>query len=104
MISHVFNPEKWNKLSLYEQMGNIGSEVGRTMAAIQKGDEASMRGAYYRGLDLIDATVAGWSSIPRCRELLRAREQFAAAVESRTVDKKLDGYFMQYALAARSGR
>lgn len=104
MSDYAFNFRRWEALSLYEQMGNIGSEVGRTMTAMQRGDEDSMRGAYYRGLDLIDATVASWSSSARRRELLRAREQFAAAVESRTVDKKLDSYFMQYAIVVRAGR
>ena len=101
---YLFDYDKWASLSLYEQMGNIGSEVGRTMNAIQQGDKASMQGAYYRGLDLIDATVASWSSLARRRELLRAREEFSTAVESQTVDRRLDNYFMQYAIAARAGR
>ena len=52
-----FDEEKWALLTFYEQMGNIGSEVGRTMNAIRRGDESALQGAYYRGLDLIDATV-----------------------------------------------
>jgi hypothetical protein len=104
MSDHLFDSEKWKSLSLHEQMGNIGSEVGRTMNAMQRGDQDSMTGAYYRGLDLIDATVASLLSLARRRELLRARELFSSAVESRTVDRKLDNYFMQYAFAARLGR
>ncbi len=102
MNSHVFDADKWAKLSLFEQMGNIGSEVGRTMNAMQRGDQASMQGAYYRSLDLIDATVASWSSTARRKELLRAREELATAVESQTIDRQLDDYFMQYAIAARA--
>lgn len=104
MSNHVFDSKKWAGLSLYEQMGNIGSEVGRAMNAMQRGDKTSMQGAYYRGLDLIDATVASWTSLARRRELLRAREQFATAIESQTVDRGLDNYFMQYAIAARAAR
>lgn len=104
MGKYVFDRDKWAKLSLFEQMGNIGSEVGRTMNAMQRGDENSMLGAYYRGLDLIDATVDSWSSTARRRELLRAREVFCTAVESRTIDRQLENYFMQYALAARKDR
>lgn len=104
MSNHVFNIDKWTALSLFEQMGNIGSEVGRTMNAMQRGDDASMQGAYYRGLDLIDATAVNLRSTARRRELLRARELFALSVESRTVDRSLDNYFMQFAIAARAGR
>lgn len=74
------------------------------MNAMQRGDGVSMQGAYYRALDLIDATVASWSSAPRRKELLRAREELSIAVESQTVDRGLDAYFMQYAIAARMAR
>lgn len=104
MSNYVFDHDRWAKLSLFEQMGNIGSEVGRTMNAMQRGDTVAMQGAYYRSLDLIDATVSSWPSTARRRELLRAREELATAVESLTIDRGLDGYFMQYAIAARAGR
>jgi hypothetical protein len=104
MSSHVFDADKWSQLSLCEQLGNIGSEVGRTMNAIHRGDEIAKQGAYYRGLDLIDATVASWSSQARKRELLRARELFATAVDTGKIDRQLDNYFMQYAIAARAAR
>jgi hypothetical protein len=102
MSNHVFDTEKWAALSIFEQMGNIGSEVGRSMNAMQRGDEKSLNGAYRRGLDLIDATVDAWDSEPRKRELLRAREIFTSAVESKRIDRRLDNYFMQYAIAARA--
>jgi hypothetical protein len=103
MTSH-FDAQRWAKLSLYEQMGNIGSEVSRAMNAIRRGDESALEGAYYRGLDLIDATVANSPSEARRREILRAREVFTTAVETNRPDKKLDTYFMQYALAVRAGK
>lgn len=103
MISHSFDREKWAKLTLFEQLGNIGSEVGRAMNAIRRNDETSLQGAFDRGIDLIDATAAGMP-LHRKRELLRARELFAEAFINRQVDDKLDAYFMQYAIAARAGR
>ena len=103
MNSHVFNIEKWENLSLFEQMGNIGSEVGRSMNALQRGDMDALEGAYRRGLDLIDATVDSWTSEARKRELLRARELFTTSIESGVPDRQLDTYFMQYAIAARAG-
>ncbi|HJQ09391.1 MAG TPA: hypothetical protein VJ836_07995 [Candidatus Saccharimonadales bacterium] len=104
MSNHVFDLEKWARLSLFEQMGNIGSEVGRAMNAMQRGDITALQGAYYRGLDLIDATAPNLSTISRRRELLRARELFSESVELGKVDKSLDTYFMQYAIAARASR
>ncbi len=104
MSSHEFDKEKWAALSLFEQMGNIGSEVGRSMNALQRGDKDSLYGAYRRGLDLIDATVDAWNSEPRKRELLRARKLFTDAIESQKIDRQLDAYFMQYAIAARATR
>jgi hypothetical protein len=104
MSDHVFDKEKWAKLSLFEQMGNIGSEVGRTMNAMQRGDLISAQGAYFRGLDLIDATAVTNMPLGRRRELLRARELFSASVESQQIDRSLDAYFMQYAIAARAHR
>lgn len=106
MSSHTFNKTKWAQLTLFEQMGNIGSEVGRTMNALRRGDDASAQGAFYRGLDLIDATAEAWSTDKRTRkrELLRSRELFAAAVEAGKPDINLENYFMQYAIAARIGR
>ncbi len=101
-MNNHFNEVKWASLSFYEQMGNIGSEVGRTMNAIRRGDEQALQGAYYRGLDLIDATAKNLTSKGRRKELLRARELFSEAVETKTPDQKLDDYFMTFAVLARS--
>lgn len=101
-MNNHFDEQKWASLSFYEQMGNIGSEVGRTMNAIRRGDEEALQGAYYRGLDLIDATANSLRTKARRKELLRARELLSEAVEAKTVDQKLDDYFMTFALLARS--
>ena len=81
MSEYVFDKRRWAAMTMFEQMGNIGSEVGRALAAKRRGDEQSMRGALYRGLDLIDATAESWArqkSPRRTTELLRAREQFTS--------------------------
>ncbi len=101
-MNNHFDMEKWAALSFYEQMGNIGSEVGRAMNALRRNDEDALQGAYFRGLDLIDATVANLSSVHRRRELLRTREEFSSAIEQKIVDQKLDDYFMTFALLARA--
>ena len=93
-------------MSFFDQMGNIGSEVGRALNAKKNGDEASMQAAFRRGLDLIDASSEQLAShkSPRLKELLRAREQFAQAILSDIQDETLEQYFMDFAMAARLHR
>lgn len=100
MNNHVFDKVKWQSQSIFYQMGNIGSEVGRALSAKRRGDEVAMNGALYRGLDLIDATAEQLAreKSPRLREVLRAREQFVS------LDDTLESYFMNFAAAARSSR
>lgn len=103
MSSHVFDKQKWNNMTIFEQMGNIGSEVGRTLAAKRRGDQDSLRGAFWRGLDLFDATAENCARLksPRTREILRARELFVSAVVTDKDDPTLENYFNQFAIAAR---
>lgn len=106
MSEHVFSKEKWAALTLFEQMGNIGSEVGRALAAKRRHDDISMLGAFYRGLDLFDATSEIWAQkkSPRTKEILRARELFAQSIVTDEQDSTLENYFMQFAIAARLNR
>ncbi len=101
MSEHIFNRQKWQNLTIFEQMGNIGSEGGRAFAARRRGDAAAMTGAWQRGLDLLDATAEQLArqKSPKLREVLRARELFADME-----DESLEGYFMWFALAARRDR
>ncbi|HVU59286.1 MAG TPA: hypothetical protein VHC98_00375 [Candidatus Saccharimonadales bacterium] len=105
MYNYQIDREKWAALTILEQMGNAGSEVGRALAAKRRGDNDRARAALYRGLDLLDATAAVWAAkkSPRTREILRAREQFISAVMEQD-DPALEDYFMQFALAARMKR
>lgn len=103
MSEHVFDRKKWAQLSIFEQMGNIGSEVGRALRAKARSDDVSMEAAFRRGLDLLDATAeicAGQES-RRTGEILRARELFVSAILTDYDDPKLEDYFMQFAMAAR---
>jgi hypothetical protein len=99
--------ERWEKMTLLEQLGNIGSEVGRA-AKWQGKDEDSFWGAVTRALDLFELTQADrrWSG--RRLELDRARETFADAVlggkEYQSNLKDLGRYFMLFALAANTAR
>lgn len=103
MSKHVFESRAWARMDMFNQMGNIGSEVGRALAAKRQGKEDRMQAAFARGLDLIDLTAELWAKekSPRLRELLVAREQFARSVATDEIDNTLEDYFMQFAVAAR---
>ena len=97
--------EKWYKLTLAEQLGNIGSEVGRA-AKWQDKDEASFWGAVSRAMDLFELTQSDKRWSRRRSELDRAREVFADAVlggsEYKSNLKDLEKYFTPFALMAQS--
>lgn len=96
---------EWQKLSLAEQMGNIGSEVGRARRWQNK-DEARFQGAVERALELFDLTIEDprWSGARR-QEIARSREVFCDAIfggrEYRSTLEDLDRYFFHFAFAAR---
>lgn len=96
----------WAKLSVFAQMGNIGSEVGRTMNAITQDKPKRAQSAFYRALDLIDVTAELWASQkkPGLRELLIARELLASAFLVGEPDHALEEYFMQFGRVARRAR
>jgi hypothetical protein len=105
-MKHEIDRERWSTMSIFEQMGNVGAEVGRALAAKKRGDREAMLAALYRGLDLLDATAQIWArkKSPRTREILRAREQFVEAIVTEKDDPGLETYFMRFALAARLHR
>lgn len=98
---------RWGQLSFSEQMGNIGSEVGRARLA-QNNNSVRFDGAVRRALDLFDLALADNRWRGRQFELARARELFCAASlgqeEYATSLADLDRYFMQFATAVAISR
>lgn len=98
---------KWFTLSLMEQLGNIGSEVGRALRWRGK-DEKLFQGAVERALELFDLILQDSRWRHRLKEIARARELFCDAIsggeEYNTSLEDLDRYFLQFALAARRDR
>ena len=102
MNSHVFDQEAWAKQSVFWQLGNIGSEVGRALAAKRDGNNKRMTSAFYRGMDLLNATIDAWVDKGKSPyELLIAREQFAESILTNKEDKTIEKYFMDFAIAER---
>jgi hypothetical protein len=97
---------RWWTLSLSEQLGNVGSEVSRTLKWRSR-DPAISRGALDRALELMDLTLADprhQRSIARLREIARAREVLvdflAGSNEYGSTGASLQRYFDAYALVA----
>ena len=65
---------RWEKLSLAEQMANIGSEVGRALNWRNKGNSEYCLSAVTRALELVDLSLACGRSYPALKELARLRE------------------------------
>jgi hypothetical protein len=97
----------WGTLSLVEQLGNVGSEVGR-MRRWHGRDERLAQGAFERALELLDLTLADSRWRLRLREIARARELLCEAASGGhaygTTLEDLDRYFLAFAVAARAGR
>jgi hypothetical protein len=98
---------RWGRLSLAEQLGNVGSEVGR-MHRWRGRDDGLAAGAFDRALELLDLTLADPRWRDRLREIARARELLCDAAaggrEYNTTLEDLDRYFLAFAVAARRGR
>ena len=91
---------RWQKMSIAEQMANIGSEVGRA-AKWQGRDEKIFFGAVTRALELFDLTLVDprWRG-GRLYELGRLKEVFCDGVlggkEYGTVLSSLEKYFLPF--------
>jgi hypothetical protein len=106
MSNYQIDRTRWAQLDILNQMGNIGSEVGRAIAAKRRDDVQQLDGALNRALDLFDATqeTLAAAGSPRLREVLRARDQFLSLFFADTFADDADNierYFMQFATAAR---
>jgi hypothetical protein len=98
---------RWGQLSLAEQLGNVGSEVGR-MLRWRERDERLAAGAFDRALELLDLTLADPRWRGRLSEIARARELLCdAAAGGGTYGSTLEGldrYFLAFAVSARISR
>jgi hypothetical protein len=106
-VQHRDASARWASLTLFEQLGNIGSEISRAARWMTRNQEVAQR-ALFRALELIDLTLDDprhRQSPARLREIARAREVvvdfFAGPNEYGSTAESLMKYFDAYALAAR---
>ena len=101
--------ERWQALSLIEQLGNVGSEVERTIRAHEAGNVSRFNNALARALELWDLTATDprWRGARR-REILRGREEFCRLFFDPQVAPSsaagLRRYFLHFAAAANKDR
>lgn len=109
MSNYRMDREHWFQLNIYEQMGNIGAEVGRAIKAKRNKKPERIDSAIDRALDLFDATTEQLvqEHSPRLREVLRARNEFLRLFYDDTFETESEGlerYFTQFAIAANRMR
>jgi hypothetical protein len=103
-IIHKGLEERWNKFSLAEQLGNVGSDVERMISWRNKGNMEMAQGAFERTLELLDFTIADSKNRGRLKEIVRIRflivDFFMYDNEFGTTDTWLQHYFFEFAYAA----
>lgn len=92
-------------MSLGEQLGNVGSEVGRAVNWQKKGNLESRDKALERAFELLDLTISGINKSSELKELCRTREVLADVFygnnQYNDSPESLEKYFYRYALEAR---
>lgn len=98
----------WYKLTLMEQLGNIGSEVGRTIKWFRADNKDRFRISFERALELFDLTISDKRWKFRLKEITRSREVFCSLLtepeKNKNLDhelESLDKYFLWFGFAAR---
>ena len=99
---------RWFRLSLVEQLANVGSEIERTTRWREKGNAEYGRRAFERALELLDLSIADEKNRSRLKELTRLRETLADYFwfDNRygSSDESWRRYFHAFTYAAALGR
>lgn len=102
---HTELADRWHSFSIFEQMANIGAEVGRSINWKKKSREEMTRNALYRALELIDFTVSDPKNKNSLKEILRMREVLLDHMVGdnvyKSTEKDWEKYFYYFTLAAR---
>lgn len=64
----------WDKMSLVEQLANVGSEVERTMSWKRKGNDEYSKYAFERALELLSLTKNSCEEKTKLKEITRTYE------------------------------
>jgi len=99
---------RWFRLSLVEQLANVGSEIERAIRWRGKGNAEVGGRAFERALELLDLTIADEKNRSRLKELTRLREALADYFwfDNRygSCDESWQRYFHAFTYAAAKAR
>lgn len=113
-INYIHSEETrqdWQTRPITYQMGNIGSEVSRSLKWTEKGNQARANKAIDRALELFDFTIeANVENSARLTEILKARDEFcdyffnnnSYHTDPTKMQKYYDGFVMMEYLAHHS--
>ena len=106
MIHKGLTMERWTKLTLCEQLANVGCDIDRTIRWKNQGDLVASRQAFERALELLSLTLMDpkYRGQAKLRELFRTREllidHFVYDNEYKTTDQIWSNYFWAFSHAA----
>lgn len=95
----------WAELTFALRMGNLGSEVSRSLKWFNK-NEKRFNASFNRALELFDLTIeCAGTNQAELREVCRAREEFCDLFMGNTWGSnpaKIQQYYDQFAILGRS--
>ena len=107
MLHKDLKKENWQKLLFFEQMANVGAEIGRTINWREK-DVKISKTAFERGLELLDLTIEDIKNRRSLKERCRLREVLADYFYFDNIygstDEKWNNYFYGFNYAASISR
>ncbi|MBI3954821.1 hypothetical protein HY338_00125 [Candidatus Gottesmanbacteria bacterium] len=96
----------WQKLSLMEQLANVGSEVERAIKWKNKNNPEYSQLAFFRVLELLDFSLVDKKNISRLSEITRLREVLVDYFFGKNIyassDEKWQRYFYNFTFASRA--
>ncbi|MBI3380105.1 hypothetical protein HY029_05100 [Candidatus Gottesmanbacteria bacterium] len=95
----------WAKLSVIEQLANIGGEVERALKWRKKNNKEYSKLAFFRALELLDLSLSDSNNKLHLPELTRVREvlvdYFFGENRYSSTDENWQSYFYSFTFAAR---
>ncbi len=102
---------RWKELSFIEQMGNIGSEVGRTFIYFKQNDKKNFIISREKAMELFDLTLEDERWENKKEKIIKTKEMFCSLISdtnlTEELDKKmnnLDEYFLRIGAIANEKR
>src|SRR3989338_4904684 len=87
---------RWNNFTIFEQMANIGAEVGRAFRWRKKDNPEMSKNAFYRSLELLDLTIDDPKNKNSLKEILRVRELLVDYLAGDNIYQSTDSEWEKY--------